>query len=273
MQRESTEERSARLLAVGAFLRTRRGRLAPATAGLPVGARRRTPGLRREEVAQLAGASVAWYTWLEQGREVKASRDLLERVADALKLDAAERGYFLRIARPDDFRAAPVPPTAVPAALLEILGSFTQQPAYVRDDAWNCLAWNGCFSTLFGDPGQFPKGRRNVLWLLFGERTWSSRIANWHETAPEVVARFRADLGHQLFRQPTIGLVERLCAANAHFQSLWSGHAVRGESTTRLEVRKGRSGMVAFDRVTLKVSGPPALTMIVHVPVPEPTGN
>ncbi|MFF3766297.1 helix-turn-helix domain-containing protein [Streptomyces sp. NPDC001922] len=172
---------------LGAFLRSRRERLAPADVGLPETPGRRTPGLRRTEVADLAGISTSWYTWLEQGR-VRTSEQVLRAVATALRLDPAERAHVL------SFVAEPpaAAPTWVSRNLHSLVRAMTPHPAVVLDPHWDLLAWNDAYAALLTDPARLRPGERNLLWLVFHWPGARTRLADWEREARALLGQFRA---------------------------------------------------------------------------------
>src|SRR5260370_11807052 len=183
----------ARRREFGAFLRSRRERLTPASVGLPDGFRRRTPGLRRDEVALLAGVGTTWYTWLEQGRDVRASPEVLSALADALRLDPAERRHLFAL----DNRAPPEPPRTGPEIVEEplrrMLASLTGQPAYVLGRRWDILAWNRAAAALFGDYAALQGDERNIMHLVFANAAHRQLLIHRQTLPPISLAMFRAD--------------------------------------------------------------------------------
>ncbi|WP_336051653.1 helix-turn-helix domain-containing protein [Streptomyces sp. CA2R101] len=175
---------------LGAFLRSRRERLSPTELGLPVGPRRRTPGLRRGEVADLAGISNSWYAWLEQGR-VRTSEQVLRSVARALRLDEAETAHVLSFT--EDPAPAGEPPGWVSRNLLSLVESVSPNPAAVIDPHWDLLAWNAGYAALLTDPARLPPKRRNLPWLVFRWAPARGLIVNWEVEARYLLGQFRAN--------------------------------------------------------------------------------
>src|SRR6266508_4411184 len=218
---------------LGEFLRIRRGALQPEDAGLPKRANRRlTPGLRREEVAELAGISVSWYTRLEQGKDVQMSAKALHGIAAALKLSAAERDYLLALARGQTLGAespSPAPRAATVSATLQaVLDAQGERPAYLVDPCLNLVAWNqaandvfGATAEPFGDFADVPEPERNLLWMIFTEQ--AQRIfVHWERHARLLLAQFR-DASRHFVGDPWIaGLVERLTERSPEFAEWWS---------------------------------------------------
>ncbi|WP_431042634.1 helix-turn-helix domain-containing protein [Streptomyces sp. P1-3] len=179
---------------LGAFLRSRRERLAPGRLGLPESPRRRTPGLRRAEVAELAGISASWYAWLEQGR-VRTSEQVLRAVARALRLDAVETAHVLSFM--EDATAAEEPsPGWVSRNLLSLVEALSPNPAAVLDPHWDLLAWNAGYAALLTDPARLPPKRRNLLWLVFRWPPSRTLLAEWEPDARALLGQFRATAAH-----------------------------------------------------------------------------
>ncbi|MEV3989824.1 helix-turn-helix transcriptional regulator [Streptomyces sp. NPDC049837] len=174
---------------LGAFLRSRRDRLAPGDVGLADGPGRRTPGLRRAEVAELAGISTSWYTWLEQGR-VRTSEQVLRAVARALRLDAAETAHVLSFVE-----ESPPPadaPTWVSRNLLSLVRAMTPHPAVVLDPHWDLLAWNAGYAALLTDPARLRPDQRNLLWLVFHWPPARALLVDWEQEARTLLGQFRS---------------------------------------------------------------------------------
>ncbi|WP_432590278.1 helix-turn-helix domain-containing protein [Streptomyces sp. HD1123-B1] len=174
---------------LGTFLRSRRERLRPSELGLPTAPRRRTPGLRRDEVAELAGISSTWYAWLEQGR-VRTSPQVLRAVARALRLDTAETAHVLSFV--EETQPEAEPRTWVSRNLLTLVQSMAPNPAVVLDPHWDLLAWNAGYAALLTDPARLPPKRRNLLWLVFRWEPARTLLADWEREACALLGQFRA---------------------------------------------------------------------------------
>jgi len=242
---------------LAAFLRSRRARLRPADVGLPAGPRRRTPGLRREEVAALAGISVDYYTRLEQARGPRPSRQVLSALARALRLYEAERAYLYHLVGEE-----PAPPGGpspdVPAGVLHLLDRLDDTPAYVIDARYDLLAWNPLAAALLGDPAAWPPDRRNVIWNLFAGPHAEQVVADPDTSAfaDECVAELRAAAGRYP-RDPGIArLVSRLSATSGEFVRRWEQLRVcvpPGSTTRRL--RHPLVGELVLHREVLDLAG------------------
>ena len=206
------------------FLRTRRERLSPADVGLPSGGRRRTPGLRREEVAALSGVGLTWYTWLEQGRDIGVSAAFLDSLARVLKLDAAERRHLFLLAheRPP---AEPGRTWCVLPPLVRRLMHDLPHPAYVLNLRWDVLGFNALADQLFGFSAHPPE-RRNLLWLLFTNPLLHERFAPWEQQAPQILSIFRRDFVRATQEADIHELVNELGRVSPEFKVWWRTHEV-----------------------------------------------
>jgi transcriptional regulator with XRE-family HTH domain len=207
------------------FLRSRRERIAPEQVGLPPASRRRTPGLRREEVATLAGVGVTWYTWLEQGRDINASPQVLDAVARTLLLDPHEREHLFRLADTPDGtgqgECASLPPTA--QLLLDQLEPF---PASIRNARYDILAWNSAYEQVMGSLRDRPFEERNSLWLVFTSPRCRNAMLDWEEGTRRMVAEYRAAMADHVAEPAWKCLVSKLTKASPEFAELWERHEV-----------------------------------------------
>jgi transcriptional regulator with XRE-family HTH domain len=249
--------------ALGDFIRAHRERLSPQAVGLPPGPRRRTPGLRREEVAQLCGVSPTWYTWIEQGRRNWPSADALARIAVALQLSRAERAYLFELAAQRD-PAEPDPTAAdAPATLLETV-QLVNAPAYVLDRQWNALAWNDRAADLF--VGWLDGTHdRNLLRFTFTEPTARELIVDWETRARRLAAEFRADSIRHLTDAPTRGLIDTLTSTSDAFARFWASQDVGEREGGRREFNHPRDGRVVYDQITFKPAHREDLKLVVLV--------
>jgi transcriptional regulator with XRE-family HTH domain len=247
---------------LGAFLRTHRERLTPQAAGLPALARRRTPGLRREEAAQLAGVSTTWYTWLEQGREVSPSPAALARVAQALQLSPAERAYLFNLAGRRD-PASPDAAAAVPAGLAEAVARF-DGPAYGLDRLWNAVCWNLAAERLF--VGWLGGRERNLLRYVFRVAEARTLIVDWTERARRIVAEFRADCSRSLGDPQVGGLVEMLRSEDPVFAQLWDEQGVLAREGGRRLFDHPQEGRLVFEQFTFHPAERPDWKLVLLAP-------
>lgn len=251
---------------LGDFLRSRRERLSPETVGLAGGRRRRTPGLRREEVAELADIGVDWYIRLEQGRAVCPSAGTVEALARALRLDPVEHAHLRALAAPSGRRG--FVRETVPDAIRRLVGSLGQ-PAYVTGRRWDVLAWNAAAADTVADFGRLPEADRNVLVHLLTD-PGARRLfgAAWPDEARRVVGQFRA--AHDLWAgDPAFaGLAERLRRDSPEFAGWWDAHDIRtGGEAGRKELHHPRRGLLRFEYATFQANDDPALRLTVYTPV------
>jgi transcriptional regulator with XRE-family HTH domain len=257
MQAPAPDQR--RLL--GGFLRTHRERLPPQAAGLAVGARRRTPGLRREEAAQLAGVSATWYTWLEQGRDVSASPQALARVAETLQLTGAERAYLFELAGRRD-PAAPAVAAEAPRGLAEAVGRL-DGPAYGLDRCWNAVCWNPAAGRLFA--GWLGGAEPNLLRYLFLDPAARRLVVDWPDRARRVIAEFRADFSRSLADPQMRRLVEGL-RVDAEFAELWGEQAVLAREGGLRRFDHPQDGRLAFEQFTFQPADRPDCKLVLLAP-------
>jgi transcriptional regulator with XRE-family HTH domain len=260
---------------LAAFLRSRRERISPEQAGLPPGTRRRTPGLRREEVAQLAGVGVTWYTWLEQGRQINASTQVLGAVARTLLLDPAEREHLFRLADiPDAASTAGADGAAceqVPPDVQQILDALAPLPASVLNERFDLLAWNAAYGALWpGVVGTEP-GERNVLWQCFLHAECCHPYVNRDEQLSTLVAQLRGAYGRHLGEPAWTGFVRRLQARSRHFAGLWAEHDVASQATYLKIFRHPAHERLAMTTTSLAVLAVPGTRVVVYTPADEVT--
>jgi transcriptional regulator with XRE-family HTH domain len=249
------------------FLRERRRSVDPATYGLPTGTGRRTPGLRREEVAHLAGVSLSWYTWLEQGRPIKPSVDVLEALARTLRLDAVEREHLLALAG-HPWRSPLTPGRdTCPPSLITLLATVEPHPAYVLGPRWDYLAWNRPHAALFPEIEHLPDAERNLVWVVFANKAARSLIVDWDDEARRVLSQFRAETTPFRDDPAVMALVERLTERSAEFSSWWPRHELAGAEGRLRRFDHPTIGPLCFDHQQLVPAGEPDLRVVVHLPV------
>jgi transcriptional regulator with XRE-family HTH domain len=250
--------------AMGAFLRTHRERLSPEILGLKTTSRRRTPGLRREEVAQACGVSSTWYTWLEQGRPVSASKAALSRIASALHLTHAERLYLFELSGVTDPAETGQQSNAAPESLKRLVRSLPI-PAYVLDRQWNALAWNRSAERLF-KLWLKDSGDANLLRFVFLSSSARQLIVDWKSRARRVIAEFRADAGRHLNDPPTLRLVQRLQSESRLFARWWDEQDVRERQGGVRKFRLASGGIVTYEQAGFIPSGHSDLKLITLLP-------
>ncbi|MDX8524202.1 helix-turn-helix transcriptional regulator [Mesorhizobium sp. MSK_1335] len=252
---------------LGTFLRDRRMRLDPATFGFATG-RRRTQGLRREEVAQRANISPTWYTWLEQGRGGAPSADVLNRIAIGLMLTEPEREhlFMLGLGRPPEVRYRNV--DSVTPRLQRVLDALEPSPAIIKTATWDVLAWNRAAAAMLTDYSKLPREQRNILRLMFGNPRVREAQDDWENVARFVVGSFRADAVRAGAGAEVTELVEDLSRMSPEFAALWRDNDVvpaHGEGVKRL--RHPEIGLIELEFSVFAVDGRPELGMIVYNPV------
>jgi transcriptional regulator with XRE-family HTH domain len=257
---------------LGAFLRARRAALRPGDVGLPEGInRRRTPGLRREEVAQLAGISVSWYTRLEQGKDVQLSAKALARVVKAMQLTPAQREYVVTMARSDVLGVEPARTATVNSTLQDVLDAQGDRPAYLIDARLNMLAWNQAAIGVFGFAdglAEVPAVERNLLWLIFTDES-RYLLVGWERHAKLLLAQFR-DASRHVVNDPWFGqFIERLKERSPESAEWWSRYDVERVQETEKVVDHPAVGQIALRQTVLQVvddSRP--LYLILYTPSP-----
>jgi transcriptional regulator with XRE-family HTH domain len=250
---------------LGNYLRDRRTRLDPAAFGFAAG-RRRTPGLRREEVAQRSNISPTWYTWLEQGRGGAPSADVLNRIAAALMLTDVEREhlFLLGLGRPPEVRYKAS--EGVTPRLQRVLDALEFSPAMVKTATWDIVAWNRAATLVLTDYGALPPGQRNILRMMFGNPHVRAAQHDWNSVARFVVGAFRADAARAGAVSEVGQLVEELCRLSPEFEALWRENdvGVHGEGVKQL--RHPVLGPISLEYSAFAVDGRPDLSMVVYNP-------
>ncbi|MFJ9736560.1 helix-turn-helix transcriptional regulator [Streptomyces sp. NPDC101166] len=246
------------------FLRSRRARVSPADVGMPDGGRRRTPGLRREEVAVLAGVGVSWYTWLEQGRDIKVSDQVLDAIARVLLLDSAEHAHLYRLAGLNPPQASSAPSAAPSPEAQRLLDAWSPRPGYIRDRHWNFTAVNDAARVVFG----YRESDHNCLVSFFTNVRHRVLHRHWADTAPDVAAAFRADAARYP-DDPEFGRIAAdLAAVSPEFAELWARHDVAEHTSAVKAVDHPEAGTMIFDATLLPLPEQPGHHLILHNPRP-----
>jgi transcriptional regulator with XRE-family HTH domain len=250
------------------FLRTRRERIVPQHVGLPPGTRRRTPGLRREELALLAGIGATWYTWLEQGRAITVSGQVLESLARVLQLDADERAHLFILAR-QQLPADPLPLTqTIDSALQLILDTMGIYPAWVLSPRWDIIAWNQAACRMLGDFGAMTSRERHLLWLLFTDPQYRAMAVDWEREAQSFLALFRASTQRYVGEAWLTELIHDLEQVSPAFREWWSCHDVQEVQAQHKHLIHPLVGLLVLQAKTFQVADHPDLQMIIYTPVP-----
>lgn len=251
------------------FLRRRRERLTPPAVGLPAGGRRRTPGLRREEVAALAGVGLTWYTWLEQGRAINVSSAFLDSVARVLMLDETERRHLFLLAHHRPSPALPRRSCALPAFVRRLIDDLPARPAHVLNLRWDVVGWNAASDRLFGFGNRAPE-ERNMLWMLFSDDALSGRIVDWLRQAPRIVASFRRDFAQAPDDADMAALVDALLGASPLFAELWRRHDVHGCCRGERSFVIDGAGSVSYEHATFIVDEDRQLRLVIYAAAAAP---
>ena len=250
---------------LGDYLRNRRTKLDPASFGFAVG-RRRTSGLRREEVAQRANISATWYTWLEQGRGGHPSADVLDRIARALTLTDVEREhlFLIGLGRPPEIRYRGG--DAITPRLQRLLDTLVYCPAIVRTATWDVVAWNRAAAAVLTDYGALPADQRNILRMIFCDSRVRAVQPEWEAVARFVVAAFRIDAARAGADAETAPLVEDLCRSSPEFASMWRDNDVQTHGDGVKHLRHPLVGLLSLEYSAFAVDGRPDLSLIVYNP-------
>ncbi|MFE5871351.1 helix-turn-helix transcriptional regulator [Streptomyces roseifaciens] len=256
---------------LAAFLRSRRERVSPEQAGLPRGPRRRTPGLRREEVAHLAAVGVTWYTWLEQARDIKVSPQVLDAVARALQLDRSERSHLFALANAVD----PLPETDCPgvsADLRMMLDRLEPFPACIQNSRYDILAYNRTYSALMCDLDKLPPEERNCMWLAFTNAEVRATFLDREETIRAMAAKFRAAMAEHLADPAWKHLLAKLLRASPEFRALWARHEVAPVTAYRVRTLwHARTGELRLNHTSLWTGPHPGGRLVTFTPADATT--
>jgi transcriptional regulator with XRE-family HTH domain len=250
---------------LGAYLKDRRAKLDPAAFGFPP-ERRRTPGLRREEVAQRAYISPTWYTWLEQGRGGAPSADVLDRIARALMLTDVEREhlFLLGLGRPPDVRYRK--DEGVTPRLQRLLDALDLSPAIIKTATWDVVAWNRAAIVMLTDYASLPPEQRNILRIVFLDPRVRAAQYDWESVARFVVGAFRVDAARAGAAEEVEPLVNELCRLSPEFKALWRDNDVRSHGEVVKQIRHPVLGLIGFEYSAFAVDGRPDLSMVIYNP-------
>jgi transcriptional regulator with XRE-family HTH domain len=255
---------------LGALLRSRREQLNRVDFGLPAPGRSRTAGLRREEVSSFSGVSVTWYTWLEQGRDIHPSREVLDAVARTLRLSATEHAYVLSLAG----YSAPAPvadegPRTAPGSITRLLASLQASPAFALTADWAIVGWNDAYAALYPPIGEVAIEDRNLLWLVFTDPYVRRLLPQWDSDSRRFLAEFRAEAGPHLGEPAVAALVERLSGASSAFRAGWTNHDLSGFSSRERLFHAPRVGDLRLEHHRLVPSDHPELHLVIYTPVDD----
>jgi transcriptional regulator with XRE-family HTH domain len=251
------------------FLRSRRDSLQPEDVGLAGGGRRRTPGLRREEVAQLAGVGATWYTWLEQGRDVRASLDVLEALARALRLTQAERTHLVVLGRGEEPPPCKSPAERVSPTLRRLICNLGPNPAFVLGRRWDYLAWNDAACALLGDLSAVPRASRNHAWLTFTDPARREMFTDWERSSRLLVAKLRADTARHVGDPEFDSLIAALRNASPEFARAWERHEVSVGGEGRKDLRHPTAGTLSFSHAVFHPAEASEQRLVLYSPLPD----
>ncbi|PAW38174.1 transcriptional regulator [Bacillus toyonensis] len=260
-----------RLEALSAFLKAKRAQISPESVGLSAGNRRRTPGLRREEVAQLAGVSTTWYTWLEQGRDIKVSTIVLDCISKALQLNNDETDYLYDLAfetnleitspKKDQSKLSP--------SLIRILDELTYCPTIITDRHCHIVGWNPAAAYVFLDFEQIPNDQRNLIRLVFSRKELKALAVNWEHFVKGFLAIFRTYYGRYLDDEWYSQFIKEMSHSHSEFQDLWQESQVSKAPDMIIEFRHAKAGKMLFNLTSLQVQGDMDLRCSIYTPVEE----
>ncbi|MEV0970104.1 helix-turn-helix transcriptional regulator [Microtetraspora glauca] len=257
-------ERRAEL---GSFLRARRAHLDPTAVGLPPAGPRRRGGLRREEVATLSGVSATWYTWLEQGRDIQPSRQVLDALARTLRLTTTEHAYVLSLAgyTPLPSAAEPVDQVA-PGHVRRLLDALAGFPAYAIAPDWTITGWNTAYTALYPNVATVAPPERNLLWLVFTDPYVRDLLPDWETTSRRFLAEFRAEAGPRLGDLARSAVIQRLLQTSKPFRDAWQDHHIEGFASRLRVFHHPAQGVLRYEHHRLAPADHPDLHVVIYTP-------
>jgi transcriptional regulator with XRE-family HTH domain len=245
------------------FLVSRRRQVDPADAGLPAGGARRTPGLRREEVALLSGVSHTWYTWLEQGRDIRPSRQVIDALARTLRMSPAEHEYVRRLAGHGG--TAPARRAeAMPGHVQRLLDALGSSPAYAITSGWSIVGWNRAYERLYPGVATVAAADRNLLWMVFTDPAVRELLGDWAADSRRFLTQFRAEVGPRLADPEVVDLVTRLQEASPAFREGWASHDVDRFSSTERRFEHPVVGTLVLEHHQLTPADAAGLQLVVY---------
>jgi hypothetical protein len=256
-----------RYMELGDFLKTRRARILPSQAGLSPDTRRRTPGLRREEVAQLAGIGLTWYTWLEQGRHIHVSAQVLDSLSRILLLDNQERIHLYSLANQPIPNNIPECLGTVNPILQHVLDSLGLCPSFIADWRWNVIAWNKAAFAVLGDFGRMNARQRNVVWAMFTENYYKLLYDHWDVHAKSLLGRFRSTCGKFIEDSWLNQLIDDLKEQSPEFNLWWPLHEIQNDSGVYKQLNHPAAGRLEFESSSFDIPDHPGFRLFVHVPL------
>lgn len=255
------------------FLQIRRSRLLPEEVGLPHTTRRKTAGLRREEVAQLAGVGVTWYTWLEQGRDIHVSIQVLDGLARTLRLSAEEKTHLFLLAGQIPLQHSAPQQEHISPFLQKFLKHQGSNPAYIMGQRWDVLAWNQAACQVFTDFATIPVEERNIVRLIFTNEEYRRRCVDWEGVAQRILAQLRASSSQYRHDAQLNQLITELQQSSPEFACWWSRHEVQKRHEGQKEIRHPLIGLLVLEHNTFQIEDTLGLKMVVYLPACEETAR
>ncbi|TGE34985.1 XRE family transcriptional regulator [Desulfosporosinus fructosivorans] len=249
------------------FFKTRRAKILPSQVGLSSATRRRTPGLRREEVAQLAGIGITWYTWLEQGRTIHVSTQVIESLSKVLLLDKQERIHLYRLANQPLPADIPGYQGTVSPILQHVLDSLIFCPSLVTDQRWNVIAWNKAAFLIFGDFSEMNVRERNIVWAMFTDNKYKQLFVDWNLHAKGLLGRFRSTCGQYIEDSWLAQFIDDLKMQSTEFNLWWPLHEIQSNGEKYKQLNHPIAGILDFEVSNFDVSDNSGLKLIVHTPL------
>lgn len=248
---------------LGDFLKIKRAKILPSQVGITQVAHRRTPGLKREEVA----LSISWYTWLEQGRPIQVSTQVIESLSRVLLINKQERSHLYFLANLPVSADIPQDQEIISSMLQHVLDSLIFSPSLVMDQRWNVIAWNKAACLIFGDFNKMNVRERNIVWEMFTNRKYKKLFVDWDYHAKNLIGKFRLTYGQYIKDSWFIQFIDELKMQSEEFDLLWSLHEVQSKSETYKQLNHPTVGRLDFGVIKFDVSDNPGLTLIVHTPL------
>lgn len=249
------------------FLKTRRAKILPSQVGLQTAARRRTPGLRREEVAQLAGIGLTWYTWLEQGRPIHVSNQVIESLSRVLLLDKQERIHLYLLANQPLPLDIPEYQGTVSPIFQHVLDNLILCPSLITDQRWNVIAWNKAACLIFGDFTKMNVRERNIVWAMFTDTKYKQLYVDWNLYAKGLLGKFRSMWGQYIEDSWLAQFIEDLKVESTEFNDWWSLHEIQSNKEMYKQLKHPDVGILNFEISNFDVSDNSGLKLIVHAPL------
>ncbi|MED1738591.1 helix-turn-helix transcriptional regulator [Bacillus swezeyi] len=253
---------------LGDFLKLKRSQLSPQEYGLPIGSRRKAKGLRREEMAQLSGIGLTWYTWLEQGRDIQVSTQVLESISKVLKLNYEEKRHVFLLAGQhiplDEYSSSN---QSLHPVVKNLIQHLSDCPVYVTDEKWDVIFWNQAACVVFGDFSRMNKKEKNAIWRCFCSKDYQNLLADWEGHAKRLLAQFRSTASRFIGEEWIRELIDELSEKSAEFRKWWDHHEILGTPIGEKEIHHPLVGKMFMEHVTLQIYDSPDLKLTVYRPL------